>query len=151
LKVWNVMRDYIIKLEEMEYRSFVEKLKKIPEYSLIERVYEERKEEFNNLVYPLLTLEKLREDFPNIKTPRIIDTLEDIRQLERGWLEKAKEIHKWHKALRMIVSGIDLSGSDEEKREVLKDVKRKISEMYTRMDISSYLSWLVEIVIMGRR
>ncbi|MHA1626563.1 MAG: hypothetical protein ACTSYT_01555 [Candidatus Asgardarchaeia archaeon] len=151
LKVWNVMRDYIVKLEEMEHRSFVEKLKKIPEYNLIERVYEERKEEFNNLVYPLLTLEKLRGDFPSIKTPKIIDALEDIRELERGWLEKAKEIYKWHKALRMIVSGIDLSGSDEEKREILKDVRRKISEMYTRMDISSYLSWLVEIVIMGRR
>ncbi|MHA1506481.1 MAG: hypothetical protein ACTSR0_04750 [Candidatus Asgardarchaeia archaeon] len=151
LKVWDVMRDYIVKLEEMEYRSFTEKLKKIPEYDLIERVYRERKEEFNNLVYPLLTLEKLREDFPNIKTPKIIDILEDIRQLEKGWIEKAKEIYRWHKALRMIVSGIDLSGSEEEKREMLKDIKKRISEMYTRIDISSYLSWLVEIVIMGRR
>ena len=146
IKVWEVVRSYIIKLEELEYKKFLESLNKVPNYDLVMRVYERNKEDFSEKVYPLLALESLRKKFRETETPDIVNLLFEIRRLERGWFEKLQEIISWHKVVRVLMAGFDYSLSPSEKKSKLKEIKKKIQATYSKPDIVAYLNWLVEIM-----
>lgn len=146
IKVWDVVRSYIIKLEELEYKKFLESLNKVPNYDLVMRVYERHKEDFSEKVYPLLALESLRKKFRETETPDIVDLLFEIRRLERGWFEKLQEIISWHKVVRVLMAGFDYSLSPSEKKSKLKEIKKKIQATYSKPDVIAYLNWLVEIM-----
>jgi len=147
IKVWDLVRTYIVKLEELEYEKFLESAHSYEHYDLIEKIYERHKKEFSEQIYPLLSLEELREKFKETVTPEIVDFLTEIRRLEAGWLSKLKEIEKWHKVTRVLLSGFDFSLPLQERKSKLKEIKKKIKKTYTRSDVATYLTWLVEYLV----
>lgn len=146
IRVWDVVRKYIIKLEELEYNKFIETIKQTPNYDLVMKVYEAHKAQFSEKIYPLLALEELRAKFAETETPDIVDLLFEIRRLERGWFEKINEVIKWHKAVRVLMAGFDYSLSPSERKAKLKEIKKRIQTTYSKTDVVAYLNWLVEVM-----
>ena len=144
VKVWELIREYIIKIEDIEYSKFLEAAKSYNVYETVMKIYEIHKDEFSEKIFPLLTLEQKREMITKIKTPELVEILQDIRKLEKDFLEKLKEISVWHKAVRILMAGFDFSAPESELKNRVKEIKKNIRKMYKREDIISYLEWVVE-------
>ena len=143
-KIWDLIREYIIKIEDYEYNRFLEAAKSYPIFDTVMRIYERHKEEFNEKIFPLLSLEELRKALKETKTSEIVNMLQEIRRLEKEFLEKMKEISTWHKAIRILMAGFDFSAPEAEIKNRVKEIKKNIRKMYKRDDIISYLEWVVE-------
>lgn len=143
-KVWELIREYVIKIEEIEYNKFLEAMKSYPIFDTLMKIYELHREDFSEKIFPLLALEELRKELRETKTSEIVNMLQEIRRLEGEFLEKIKEISTWHKAIRILMAGFDFSAPETEIKNRVKEIKKNIRKMYKRDDVVSYLEWVVE-------
>ncbi|MFX1562962.1 MAG: hypothetical protein ACFFDP_06610 [Promethearchaeota archaeon] len=135
--------DIIRNLEQKTSAAFEEQLEKTTEYySTIKRVYLSRTREFSKTVFPLQTVDNLRQRMETITSlPEAIDLFTTIRRLESQWVEKLVEIDEWHKALRVFLADYNPSSPKAERNRQLDEIEKRIRETYTREDTASYLSW----------
>ncbi|MFX1563383.1 MAG: hypothetical protein ACFFDP_08755, partial [Promethearchaeota archaeon] len=143
LEAQKSVMDVIRNLEQKTSAAFEENLEKTSEYySTIKRVYLAHTREFSKAVFPLQTVNNLRQRMETIESlPEAIDLFTTIRRLESQWEEKLNEIDEWHKALRVFLADYNPSAPKAERNRQLDDIEKRIRETYTREDTASYLSW----------
>ena len=117
-------------------------------YSTIERVYEKHPKDFSNLIYPLDKMKKMESD---LASARMLDDalklFNQIKELRKGWIEKAEKMDEWHKSLKMYMAGFSPGASSDQRQKFVEEAIKKIKETYSRDDISSYLSWAVKELV----
>jgi DNA-binding ferritin-like protein len=143
LEAQKSVMDVIRNLEQKTSAAFEEHLEKTAEYySTIRRVYLARTREFSKTVFPLQTVENLRQRMTTIVSlPEAIDLFTTIRRLESQWEEKLVEIDEWHKALRVFLADYNPGAPKAERNRQLDEIEKRIRDTYTREDTASYLSW----------
>jgi hypothetical protein len=111
-------------------------------YSTVKRVYAARPREFSKLIFPLATLDNLRERLISVASlTEAIDLFTTLRRLESQWLERLKQLDEWHKALRIFLADFNPVASKADRTRALDDIEKRIRETYTSEDVASYLSW----------
>jgi hypothetical protein len=111
-------------------------------YSTIKRVYAARPRDFSKLIFPLATIESLRERLINVTSlSEAIDLFTTLRRLESQWLDRLKQLDEWHKALRVYLADFNPAAPKADRTRALDDIEKRIRETYTSEDVASYLSW----------
>ena len=111
-------------------------------YSTIKRVYAARPRDFSKLIFPLATLDNLRERLINVTSlPEAIDLFTTLRRLESQWLDRLKQLDEWHKALRIFLADFNPAAPKADRTRALDEIEKRIRETYTSEDVASYLSW----------
>ncbi len=130
-------------MEQKTATAFEQLLENTTEYySTVQRVYKARPVEFSKLLFPLQTLEDMRQRLGTVDSlPEAIDLFTTIRRLESQWLERLKEIDEWHKALRVFLADFNPAVPKAERNRLLDEIENRIRETYTTEATANYLSW----------
>ncbi|MBD3404511.1 MAG: hypothetical protein GF411_00070 [Candidatus Lokiarchaeota archaeon] len=117
-------------------------------YSTIERVYKMHPDDFSRLIFDLKKMDKLESKLETAKSlDNAIASFNELSRMRVDWVEKAAKMDDWHKSLRVYMSGFSASASADERSKFIDDSTRKIRETFSREDISSYLSWAVQVLV----
>ncbi|TXT55362.1 MAG: hypothetical protein BAJATHORv1_40273 [Candidatus Thorarchaeota archaeon] len=117
-------------------------------YSTIERVYKLHPDDFSRLIFDLKKMDKLEQQLKNAKSlDNAIEWFNELSKMRVDWVEKAAKMDDWHKSLRVYMAGFSASASADERSKFIDDSTRKIRETFSREDISSYLSWAVQVLV----
>ncbi|MFX1492458.1 MAG: hypothetical protein ACFFBU_09370 [Promethearchaeota archaeon] len=135
--------DILRNMEQKTAKAFEGLLENTTEYySTIRRVYDARPREFSKIIFPLDTLQNLREKLETANSlPEAINIFTTIRDLESQWLDKIKELDEWHKALRVLLADYNPAAPKAERNRQLNEIEKRIRETYTREDTANYLVW----------
>ncbi len=143
IEAQNSVLDILRNMEQKTKEAFEQLLENTTEYySTIKRVYAARPLEFSKIIFPLDTLQNLRDKLENvISLPEAIDIFTTIRNLEQQWLEKIKQLDEWHKALRVFLADYNPTAPKAERTRQLNEIEKRIRETYTSEDTANYLTW----------
>lgn len=135
--------DILRNMEQKTAKAFEQLLENTTEYySTITRVYEARPVEFSKIIFPLETLQNMRDKLETVDSlPEAIDIFTTIRRLEDQWLEKIKRLDEWHKALRVFLADYNPTAPKAERNRQLNEIEKRIRETYSSEDTSNYLTW----------
>lgn len=143
IEAQNSVLDILRNMEAKTASAFEQLLENTTEYySTIKRVYDARPREFSQMIFPLETLQNMREKLESIDSlPEAIDIFTTIRSLEDQWLDRIKQLDEWHKALRIFLADYNPAAPKAERNRQLNEIEKRIRETYTSEDTASYLSW----------
>jgi hypothetical protein len=152
LTLANIQEEMITMIKTMSNKDRQEYEKNLRErskyYSTIERVYEKHPKDFSALIYPLDKMKKLESD---LGSARMLDDalklFNQIKELRKGWVDKAEKMDEWHKTLKMYMAGFSPGSSSDQRQKFVDEAIKKIKDTYSREDISSYLSWAVKEIV----
>lgn len=135
--------DILLNMEQKTSKAFSQLLENTTEYySTIIAVYNSRPKEFSQIIFPLDTLQTMRDKLENVDSlPESIDMFTTIRSLEQQWLEKIKQLDEWHKALRVFLADYNPGAPKAERNRQLNEIEKRIRETYTSEDTANYLAW----------
>ena len=135
--------DILRNMEAKTAAAFEQLLENTTEYySTIKRVYDSRPREFSQMIFPLETLQTMRDKLDGVESlPEAIDIFTTIRSLEDQWLDRIKQLDEWHKALRIFLADYNPASPKAERNRQLNEIEKRIRETYTSEDTASYLSW----------
>lgn len=135
--------DILRNMEQKTAQAFEQLLENTTEYfSTIKRVYAAHPQDFSKIIFPLDTLQNLREKLETVDSLlEAIDIFTTIRDLEQQWLEKIKQLDEWHKALRVFLADFNPTSPKAEQNRQLNEIEKRIRETYTSEDTANYLTW----------
>jgi len=135
--------DILRNMEAKTASAFEQLLENTTEYySTIKRVYASRPRDFSQMIFPLETLQTMRDKLDNVESlPEAIDIFTTVRSLEDQWLDRIKQLDDWHKALRIFLADYNPASPKAERNRQLNEIEKRIRETYTSEDTASYLSW----------
>jgi hypothetical protein len=152
LTLANIQEEMITMIKTMSSKDRQEYEKTLRErskyYSTIERVYEKHPKDFSALIYPLDKMKKLESDLASARMlDEALKLFNQVKELRKGWVEKAEKMDEWHKTLKMYMTGFSPGASSDQRQKFVDEAIKKIKDTYSREDISSYLSWAVKEIV----
>ncbi|MHA1972044.1 MAG: hypothetical protein ACTSW1_03555 [Candidatus Hodarchaeales archaeon] len=140
----------IIKETEKDRNAAMQsELGKLEYYSNIQEVFKRYTDEASEKIYPLAKLVNAREELLSSNDLRyIIELLPQIDAQREEWKKVARQLNRWHRAIRMFRPRYSPSENVEENQRQFKDIEKKINETYPKNRvIRSYLSLVMKLLI----